>query len=351
MSQHELLAKLESLLAASPIGIAFLDRDLRFQQINEALASIYGRSVAEHIGKTIDEVVPDIAPAVRPQLEHALSTGEAVLGLELAGRPASSPERTRHFLANYFPVRSADEVLGVGAVVLEITERKHMEDELRRLATQREHVLAVVSHDLRSPLAAIELTTRLLRTHCGTDARARQHLDVIERSALRMERLTEDLADSAAIRRGQLSLRIAIELVDDVVAECIVTNQVLAAEKHVELVHVGALPGVAIECDRRRVLQVLTNLIGNAIKACRQGDEITLSARDAGADVELCVRDTGPGIAPDLLATLFDPDRSTTRRGLGLFICRGIVTAHGGRIWATSTPGEGASVCFTLPRR
>jgi signal transduction histidine kinase len=107
-------------------------------------------------------------------------------------------------------------------------------------------------------------------------------------------------------------------------------------------------------CDRSRVLQVFSNVIGNAIKFCRSGDRITVATARDGDLIRFSVADTGPGIKPDAMAFLFDaywsgPQDARHGSGLGLFISRGIVEGHGGRIWVESTPGEGATFYFTLP--
>jgi len=124
----------------------------------------------------------------------------------------------------------------------------------------------------------------------------------------------------------------------------------MADEKGVTLVRAGAADELEIDCDRDRILQVLGNLIGNAIKFCRAGDAITVSAERDGDHVRFAVADTGPGIAADAVPRLFEAYYSAGgSSGLGLYISSGIVESHGGRIWVESTEGHGATFYFTIP--
>jgi PAS domain S-box-containing protein len=342
--------RLDSLLAVAPIGIGFLDRSMRFQQVNAALAASHGRSINDHLGRRPSEVSPVGATIFEPVIRRVLETGEPEVELEYQMIVPGS-ESPRHFVATYSPVRSGSHIIGVALLVCDVTKHKHLEDELRQLAKSREQVLSMVWHDLRSPLSAIQLTSRLLERQLGSEPRGRQNLDIIQRCANRMQRLIDDLADTHAIHSGRLSLHKTTELADDIANECLITNTVLAAEKGVRIEQGGEIDRIPIMCDRRRVLQVLANLIANAIKACRQGDSITVSCRPSDArEVVFCVRDTGVGIAPDLLPGLFEPELSGKQRnGLGLYICKGIIEAHGGRIWVESE--RGTAVFFTLPVR
>jgi signal transduction histidine kinase len=111
---------------------------------------------------------------------------------------------------------------------------------------------------------------------------------------------------------------------------------------------------VALQCDRNRILQVFGNLIGNAVKFCRPGDTITVRCLRNGNEMRVSVADTGPGIPADVASKIFEPYWSATQHvklgaGLGLYIARGIIEGHGGRIWVESTPGHGATFSFTLP--
>jgi signal transduction histidine kinase len=349
------LARLESLLQGSPIGIAFLDHELRYVRINAPLAAIDGRPVSEHIGRSIGEMLPAIAPMVEPILRRILDTGEPVVNLEVAGPPDLPSHRDRSFLATLFPVRAPTGALtGVGGIVVEITELRHAQDELRTAIRARDDVLAVVSHDLRSPLGTVQLSATKLLIELAPDARARKHLEMIQRATIRMEHLIDDLLDTASIGAGQLALELAPEPVESVLAETRDLQEPIALDKQITLELASDAHGIDVLCDRGRVLQVLENLISNAVKFCRPGDTILIGCEPAGEHVQLSVVDSGPGVDPSLVPYLFEPYWSAPQHrqrgtGLGLYIAKGIVERHGGRIWVETRYGAGATFSFTLP--
>lgn len=341
------IAKLESLLATSPIGIAFLDRDLRYVRINEALAAINGKAPEEHIGRSIHEVHPQMCSGLAPLLQGVLESGNAVRDLEI-------DHDQRSFLANYFPVRSLQgRIIGVGGMIFDITERRRIEDELRLAIRTREDVLAVVSHDLRSPLSTIALTASVLDMQLGSDPRVRNHVAVIHRSAQRMRHMIDDLIDSASIREGRLSLQIKSEPVDAIMAEALDLQEAIAAERGIQIER-AYVTGINIRCDRLRILQVFGNLVGNSLKFCPANGSVIVTSRRVGDEIEFSVKDNGPGISPDVLPSLFEPYRMPPSQaqagsGLGLYICKGIIERHGGRIWAGTTAEHGTTMYFTLP--
>jgi PAS domain S-box-containing protein len=362
------LAKLEGLLAASPVGVAFLDHDLRFVRINSALAGVSGRTSADFIGRTIQEVSPHNAAELEPLLRDVLEAGSPRLDRRVESAPGPDGSR-RTFLASYFPVRSPRGIVfGVGAVVTEVTEverahgqvervdaeRARIEDELRQAVRAREDLIAIVSHDLRNPLGTIMLAASLVagdETLCGA---TRRQLEMIQRASKRMARLIDDLLDTAAIQLDRLQLCVEPVEVATVVRDAIDPQQSMAQEKGVTLTSPDAVPDGLVICDPERVSRVFANLIGNALKFCERGDSIRVEAKVVGELVRFGVIDTGPGIDPELLPQLFQPYWSApehTRRGmgLGLHIAKGIVEAHGGTICVESEIGAGARFFFTLP--
>jgi signal transduction histidine kinase len=226
--------------------------------------------------------------------------------------------------------------------------------EAREAVRVREDVLAVVSHDLRNPLGAIDLSAAMLLQRVECDARSQKQLETIRRSAQRMEHMINDLLDMASIQAGHLALERKPEdaraLLDDVLD----IHTPLATERGIAIERSCDLTGILLDCDRDRVAQVFGNLTGNALKFCRRGDKITIDAAVDGKFVRFSFRDSGPGIAAQDLPHLFEPYYSARRHakqgtGLGLFICKGIVDAHGGTIRADNAPGAGAQFTLTLP--
>jgi len=220
----------------------------------------------------------------------------------------------------------------------------------------REELLAIVSHDLRNPLAAIRASAHTALKHLPPEAgeRVRQQLALIHRSTERMDGLIRDLLDLSAIEAGHLSVEIKRESVKDLVRDAIEAMRPLAAQRSLSLS--ARLPddAISVHCDRERIAQVFSNLIGNAIKFSPEGATILLGARGAEGEARLWVTDTGPGINEEQLQRIFDPFHQAGPSvaqgiGLGLAIARGIVEAHGGKIWAESDAGGGTTFCFTLP--
>jgi signal transduction histidine kinase len=217
----------------------------------------------------------------------------------------------------------------------------------------RDEVMAIVAHDLRNPLGSITMRAALLRETAESRI-TRDHASSIENVAMRMEYLIKTMLDLTTMEAGRFSLMRSSCGVDDVLHEAMSLFEPLATAKHVVLERSLKDTGLAIHADRERILQVLSNLIGNALKFTPRGGHVSVIAEREGDAVTFAVLDTGPGIPADHLPHVFDrfwkhdtPGIKST--GLGLFIAKGIVEAHGGRIWAESDLGHGARFYFTLP--
>jgi signal transduction histidine kinase len=230
-------------------------------------------------------------------------------------------------------------------------------DESQQAVRAREEVLAIVSHDLRNPLNAITLGASLLKTSKTLPDEDREEIETIEVSAKRMSRLIEDLLDITRLEGGK-ELPIEPEEVDvrDLAreAEEIFRAQATVAEVMMEYSIAADLP--PLHADRHRLMQVLSNLIGNSLKFTPPGGRIAVDVRRSNGEVLFTVADTGPGIPSEHLSEIFSrywQAKRTERMGagLGLAIARGIVEAHGGKIWAESEAGSGSRFYFTLPAR
>ncbi len=225
-----------------------------------------------------------------------------------------------------------------------------------QLATQaRDEVLAIVSHDLRNPLNVISLAAgRLQRTPSQEGEVWRKQLGVIQRSADQAVHLIQDLLDATKMEAGRFTVEQRPEDVARLVDEAVELHRPLAEARslRLELQVEDALPPVL--ADRGRVLQVFSNLIGNALRFTPAGGSITLWAQREPGAVRFSVVDTGPGIPPEHLPHLFErfwqaKEGSREGAGLGLPIARGLVEAHGGHMEVSSTLGQGSTFCFTLP--
>jgi PAS domain S-box-containing protein len=224
-------------------------------------------------------------------------------------------------------------------------------------ATQlRDQVLGVVAHDLRNPLGAILLqASALQRKGPEPERRSRKPTESIQRSATRMSRLIQDLLDVAQMEAGKLTIAPEPLSAGALVVEAVDAQNALASSSSLELRLEVERDAPAILADRDRLTQVFDNLIGNAIKFTKAGGRVTVGAVTRPREVVFSVADTGPGIAPEVLPRVFDRFWQATRSdrrgaGLGLPICKGIVEAHGGRIWVESTLGAGSTFFFTIPQ-
>lgn len=221
----------------------------------------------------------------------------------------------------------------------------------------RDDLVAIVSHDLRNPVHTIHMATAfLLETAPANDRRltARRQLQVIQRAATRANRLIQDLLDVARIQAGGLVVDPIPVEVRSLIIEAVEAATPLAGAQDLKVQSDVAEPTPMVASDRERMLQVFANLIGNAIKFTPRGGQISVHARVEDSEVRFTIADTGPGIPHEHLEHVFDRywQAKSTRKlgtGLGLSIAKGIVEAHGGRIWVESPPGSGAQFNFTLP--
>ena len=221
-------------------------------------------------------------------------------------------------------------------------------------ATQlRDEVLAILAHDLRNPMSSILSAAGLLAL-TSEDARTKKPLGVIERATRTMERLVNDLLDIARIEAGHFVMQKDPVEIGALIRESVELFEPQALAKGITL-RVAVEDGVpAISADRDRLLQVLSNLLGNALKFSTTGKTITARATRGDGGVHVSIKDSGAGIPAEHLEHVFDrfwqADRtSRSGAGLGLAICKAIVGTHGGKIWAASAVGRGTTMHFEIP--
>jgi signal transduction histidine kinase len=221
----------------------------------------------------------------------------------------------------------------------------------QRAIAARDEVLGIVAHDLRNPLNIVLLHSEILRRR---GAQAPKSLVAIRRAALRMNRLIGDMLDVTALEAGSLTVERKRVPAARLLDEAIETEWEAAsrAQLTIQVDVVGPLPDLL--ADRDRLLQVFDNLIGNAIKFTAPGGQLVVGATTQVNEVQFWVSDTGAGIPKEKLTHVFDrfwqAKQSDPRGvGLGLPIVKGIVEAHGGRIWVQSEAGQGTTFYFTVP--
>lgn len=227
------------------------------------------------------------------------------------------------------------------------------------LAT-RDDFLGMASHDLRTILGGISLSAAMLLRNAAdvkSGPAMRAHAEKIQRATVRMNRLIGDLVDIASIEAGKLRVLPKPNDAAALVRESVEAFQPVAAARGVSLAHAVAGPPQSLPAslDHDRILQVLGNLLSNAIKFTKVGGKVSVGVLASEEGVRFTVTDSGEGIPPDQLESVFErfwQVASNDRRGLGLglFITRCIVEAHGGKVWVTSTLGVGSVFNFTVPK-
>jgi len=246
--------------------------------------------------------------------------------------------------------RLAEEVASHAGLAI---DNMRLFERAQRAVRGRDELLAIVSHDLRNPINVISLAIGTLEQPDAAN-RLPQSLPRMRRALKRMEHLIDDLLDVARVDAGTLQVEPVARPIAPVLDETHELWRPLCAEKNIRLAkdYPDGLGDALI--DRNRVVQVLSNLIGNSIKFTPAGGTLQIGAGTLGPWIKVSVSDTGPGIAPENLPHVFDrfwqKERRTDGLGLGLAIAKGIVDAHGGSIHVESTLGQGTTFSFTVPR-
>ncbi len=249
-----------------------------------------------------------------------------------------------------------DRQVGIG---VDVTERKKAEEQVRRALEQaraavkeRDHILAVVSHDLRNPLNTMVMSSSLLLEDISEEKK-RGQVAIIRRAVDQMQHLIDDLLQASRIEAG--GLRIAPQRWHCAeLARAAVQSQAPLAEARSIAISEGEMPAVAIVVDFDRILQVFGNLLSNALEHTPEGGRVRVEATARSDDVVFSVRDSGRGIRQEDLPRIFDrfwqaEKSQRAGAGLGLSIAKGIVEAHGGKIWVESDPGSGTTFHFSVP--
>ena len=352
---------LSDIIAIAADAIISTDAEQRITLFNDGAEQIFGWKADEVMGKPLELLLPDRFRAGHrghverfgKSKEHARRMGER---REIAGLRKNGDE---------FPAEAAIAQVHMGdsvvysVVLRDITEQVQLHKRLQRAVRARDETVGVVAHDLRNPVSAIKMLAAALMTGSEWEALSgerKERVRLIREAALQMDRLIQDLLDVTRVESGRLAINpeplTTVALLDGALQTLrpLVEQAGLTLSTEVP----SALPKVS--ADPERVGQVLSNLIGNAIKFTSAGGDIHVSASVQDAMVRVSVRDTGSGIAREQLPHLFERYWEGTPSlirakgaGLGLPISKGIVGAHGGQLWVESEPGKGATFHFTLP--
>ena len=348
---------LDSLLSNLPEAIYFKNRGGRFIRANGAMARRLGLDNAAALtGRGLDELPhAAIAREMHQHDEEILRTGEAQ-NYSLEQRPDGWDLVTR------LPIRDASgQLVGTTAIFRDVTDQKRAEAEIREAVRRRDQFLAMLSHELRNPLSAIVTATGLLAKDGTNPHQRRQFLEVLSRQSQQMTRLLDELLEASRVTHNKIALKKEIVDLNTVVRDTLDAMHGQIESRGVELTTELTDAPVPVDGDAARLQQVLVNLLTNASKYTPRGGTITVATQrpDDGSEmVELRVRDNGAGIAPDLLASVFELfvqsrrtlDRSAGGLGVGLSLVRSLVAMHGGKVTAHSAgEGQGSEFVVRLP--
>ena len=350
--------RLAAIVTSSEDAIVSKTLDGIIQTWNRGAERIFGWTADEAIGKSITMIIPEDRLSEEADVIAQIRSGLSVEHFEtIRRRKDGSPV---HISLTVSPVRTADgQIIGASKIARDITEQQRLRDAAEEASRMKDEFLAVLSHELRTPLNTVLGYARMLRRDDDrmTDYMRDKALDALERNADSLTRLVNDVLDTSRIVTGKLRLAFESCPVDQLIHEGIETVSATAEAKGVAL-EVRADPGLAVMCDRDRLLQVIWNLLSNAIKFTHPGGRVRIEAQRSSGTIEIVVSDTGVGIKGDDLPYIFQrfwqADTGVSREfgglGVGLALARHLVELHGGSIAVDSGgSGKGATFTVTLP--
>jgi PAS domain S-box-containing protein len=348
-SYRQKSAELEALCASLPVGVSIHDQRGRVRYINRQLAELeaLGEGPSAH---AVRRLYAEELPA---WVARVLELGEPVHDVELS---VVEGGQTHAWLCNFAPIRDGEGgVHGASAVVQDITALKRVEVSLREADHQKDDFLAILGHELRNPIAAIRSATELLgRIEAATPQLIRLQA-ILERQTLQTTKLIDGLLDVARVARGKVELELAPVPVAQIVRQAVDDHQQQFRGRSLDC----RLPEeeLWVHADRVRLMQVLDNLISNALEFTAPGGRISITVSGSGQRGTIQVDDDGAGIDPDLLPQIFDAFRQGRTKsagpaglGLGLALVKGLAELHGFDVRATSEGrGRGASFRIEFP--
>jgi signal transduction histidine kinase len=299
---------------------------------------------------------------VERRAEHPRHSGERLASRNVLSLPLRTREGVSAVLSIVRDETKSDFTAADAALAEDLVSRAaiavenaRVHREVANAARARQDMIATVSHDLRNPLSVVALTLGRLKGMPEVVERAGGSLDRAQLALSRVNRLLDDLLEIARIEAGALNLVRERTWPAEIVTDAVNLHRPLADQRGIDLRVASGEDLPAVSVDRHRIGQVISNLIGNALKFTPTGGTVEISAHAVGDRVCFVVADTGPGIPADQLPRLFDrfyraPGVKESGTGLGLAIVKGIVEAHGGEVRAESELGRGTRMIFELPR-
>lgn len=344
------------LLEANIIGIGITSADGRIKQANGEYLRI--------LGYTRDELEAGTASwADRTPTEHLDLDDKAIAeALSMGACTPYEKEYSRYSDERRVPVLIAfaplDESKDFIVYVLDLTERKRMEQNLRRANESKDDFIAMLGHELRNPLSPVLTSVHILQSTTGPEKFRDQALSMIERQVKHMTRLVDDLLEVARISKGKFNLKVERLELSFLVTRAIETTRPFIDSRRHRLSVTLPEESIWLRADAVRFEQLLTNLLNNAAKYTEPGGQITVVAQREGGEAVICIRDTGIGIDAATLSRLFVPfsqaeesiGRSMGGLGVGLSLVKKIAELHGGSVHAHSMGvGHGSEFIVRMP--
>ena len=321
--------------------------------VNTPYAQRFGLSPVEVIGLEIAGVLGEQTFAqLRPYAEAALRGERVELHADVDCRRLG----IQHMQWSFDPEMNAEgQVVGYVAAIFDITERERGEQELREADQRKDEFLAILAHELRNPLAPLQNGLEIIRQVAPPDATLTRTADMMERQMHQLVGLVDDLRDVSRISRGKLQLQLRPVVLMEAVEQALEASRpILEAHGHDPIVHCRD-DRLAVDGDPVRLAQILTNLLSNCAKYTQRGGTISLTVERIGDEAVISVADTGCGIPPECLESVFEmfsqvavqQSRSHGGLGIGLALVRRLATMHGGSVSAYSR-GVGTGSTFTV---
>ena len=352
-------AHLQSLFGQTAAGISEADMEGRFLRVNDRYCQIVGRSREELLTLHMHDIThPDDLPGNVPLFRQAVASDEPFEIEKRYLRPDGSIVWVSNTV-NLIRIPGQETYSSVLAISVDVSKRKRAEEALREADRRKDEFLAMLAHELRNPMAPIRAAADLLESRDLAPEQRRRTSQIISRQVKHMTGLVDDLLDVSRVTRGLAELQQARLDVKQVIADAIEQTRPLMEAKRHRLVVELAFDAAQVLGDHKRLVQVLSNLLGNAAKytPAEGRIEVTMGATDE--QVVLAVADNGIGIAQELQVRIFDlfaqadrsPDRSQGGLGIGLALARSLVELHGGSVACHSEGlGKGSRFLVTLPR-
>ena len=352
-------AYIENLVDNAGDAIISTDVEDRILTWNHGAEVIFGYSKEETVGQSLTILLPSHRAGELEEIRDKVRLTGVIRNLEVR-RIRKDGIIIEASLA-VSPIRDKDDnVIGFLHLARDVTEKKRYEQRLKELDKMKSAFVSNVSHELRTPLTAIKASADNMLDRLIGDLNGKQvgYLTRIKSNSDRLARLINDLLDLSTIEAGKIDLRPANLPLVTLAKEAAESLRPVAAEKLINLTVMSADPGFIAWADRDKVIQVLMNLIGNALKFTPTGGKVTIAVtKNSAAWMQISVTDTGPGIPAEEVNKVFGRFyqigqagmQKTQGTGLGLAISKALVEMHGGKIWAESEPGKGSTFSFTLP--